>query len=350
VDDVAEDAAVMSRAVSRPVRVQWMRDDEHAWETKGPPHVQRVRAGVDAQGRIVAWDFMDRTFPWTVASDRPGIYLLASRLVGFRAVGEGATNGQGCGGQIYDFENKKVVAALISWMQPDETPLRTGNLRAPGDPARCFASETFLDHIASELGVDPVELRRRYLTGNVRAAKVLEAAAQRAGWQPRRARRSGTGDKAAGRGVALSARANTYVATVADVEVDKPTGKITVKRMTVAHDCGLIVNPDGLRNQIEGNTIQGVSRTLLEEVQFDGSGVKSLDWRSYPILTFQDVPDVDIVLINQPDLPMFAAGEPAITPVAAAIANAVFDATGVRLREIPLTPQRVRVALKATSA
>jgi CO/xanthine dehydrogenase Mo-binding subunit len=140
------------------------------------------------------------------------------------------------------------------------------------------------------------------------------------------------------------------VATVADVEVDKPTGKITVKRMTVAHDCGLIVNPDGLRNQIEGNTIQGVSLTLLEEVQFDGSGVKSLDWRSYPILTFQDVPDVDIVLINQPDLPMFAAGEPAITPVAAAIANAVFDATGVRLREIPLTPQRVRVALKATSA
>jgi CO/xanthine dehydrogenase Mo-binding subunit len=136
---------------------------------------------------------------------------------------------------------------------------------------------------------------------------------------------------------------------VADVEVDKQTGKITVRRVTIAHDCGLIVNPDGLTNQIEGNTIQGVSRALLEEVQFDASGVKSLDWKAYPVLAFEDVPDIDVVLINHPDMPALGAGEPAIAPVPAAIGNAVFDATGVRLHEVPLTPERVRAALKRVS-
>jgi CO/xanthine dehydrogenase Mo-binding subunit len=179
----------------------------------------------------------------------------------------------------------------------------------------------------------------------MRATAVLDAVAQRTRWQPRQARRVATDQTVTGRGVALSPRGNTLVAAVADVEVNRRTGKITVRRVTIAHDCGLIVNPDGLRNQIEGNVIQGVSRALLEEVRFDASGVKSLDWTSYPILTFQDVPDVDIVLINRPEMAAFGAGEPAIIPVAAAIANALFDATGVRLREIPLTPARVRAAL-----
>jgi CO/xanthine dehydrogenase Mo-binding subunit len=142
-------------------------------------------------------------------------------------------------------------------------------------------------------------------------------------------------------------RAGRLVAAVAEVEVDKSSGEVAVKRIVVAHDCGLIVNPDGLRNQIDGNVIQAVSRTLLEEVQYDSSSVKSLDWNSYPVLTFKNVPDIEIVLINRPEMEPFAGGEPSIIPVPAAIGNAVFDATGVRLREVPLTPQRVLKALQA---
>jgi len=140
------------------------------------------------------------------------------------------------------------------------------------------------------------------------------------------------------------------VAVVAEVEVDESSGRVVVRRITVAHDCGLIVNPDGLKNQIEGNIIQGVSRTLLEEVRFDGAGIKSLDWASYPIISFKDVPDVDIVLINHPEMPPLGGGEPSIGPVPAAIANALFDASGVRVREIPITPQRLLSAITSQRA
>jgi len=145
-------------------------------------------------------------------------------------------------------------------------------------------------------------------------------------------------------------RANTITVAVAELEVDKSNGKVVVQRVTLSHDCGLIVNPDGLHNQIEGNIIQGVSRTLLEEVQFDAAGVKNLDWRSYPIITFQEIPEVEIILINRPEMPALGGGEPSIVAVPAAISNAIFDAVGIRLREIPLTPQRVLSALKAGAA
>jgi len=196
-----------------------------------------------------------------------------------------------------------------------------------------------------------VEFRLRYLADNDRPAQVLRAAAKQAGWQHRPPRKqSSNGAKSTGQGVAIANRGNTIVAVVAEVEVDESSGRIAVRRITVAHDCGLIVNPDGLKNQIEGNIIQGVSRTLLEEVRFDGAGIKSLDWASYPIISFKDVPDVDIVLINHPEMPPLGGGEPSIGPVPAAIANALFDASGVRVREIPITPQRLLSALTSQGA
>src|SRR6202140_2498060 len=275
-DDAAEDAALMSRAVGKPVRVQWMREDEHAWDPKGPAQLTTIRAGVDAQGNVTAWDFMDRSFPWTASEGNP---LLASSQIGMKPSTPGFLNGAGGGGQIYTFENQKVLAADIPWIQKGDWPLRTSNLRAPGDLARVFASESFLDEIASSLGVDPVQFRLRYLTSDKRISEVLTATVKKAGWTDRPSPApASSGTKAVGRGVAAANRANTMTAAVAEIEVDKSTGEVTVKKITLAHDCGLIVNPDGLKNQIEGNIIQGVSRALMEEVQFDSTGQKNLDW------------------------------------------------------------------------
>jgi len=212
-----------------------------------------------------------------------------------------------------------------------------------------------MDDMAAAAGIDPVEFRLRHLTGanNERVAAVLRAVAKQAAWQPRSsgadlARSAAARPRSAiakGRGVAISGLAGTVVAQIADVEVNRSTGKVTVKKVTVAHDCGIIVNPDGVRNQIEGNVIQGCSRALLEEVNFDSAGVKNLNWNTYPIIKFSDVPEVEIVLVNHPELPPMGAGEASTTAVAAAIGNAIFDATGVRLRQVPFTPERVRAEL-----
>ena len=347
-DDASEDAALLARAVGKPVRVQWMREDEHGWEPKGPAQLDIVRAGIDSQGKIIAWDFVDRSFPLTAITGS-GMRLLASRQIGRKPEAQGNPNGTAGGGQIYSFDNQKCAGPLIPWVQADETPLRTSYLRAPGDMARCFASESFMDEIASDLGVDPVQFRLRYLGENKRGTDVLLAVAKKAGWQERSSPGpTSTGSKATGRGVALFDRANTICSAVAEVEVDKSSGKVTVKRVIMSHDCGLIINPDGLKNQIEGNIIQSVSRALLEEVKFDSTGIKSLDWSSYPILRFSDIPEIDIVLINRPEMPALGGGEPSTGPVAAAIGNAIFDAVGVRLREAPFTPERVVAGLKKT--
>jgi len=344
-DDAAEDAALMSRAVGKPVRVQWMREDEHAWDPKGPAQVTTVRAGVDAQGKVIAWDFNDRSQPWSESENNP---LLASTQIGMKPTGPGFLNGAGGGGQIYTFENQKVVASNIPWVQQGQWPLRTSNLRAPGDLARVFASESTIDEIAADQHVDPVQFRLRYLTTDKRVSDILVATAKQAGWTDHVAPAPpSTGNKAAGRGVAVANRANTMTAAVAEIEVDKSTGDVTVKKITLGHDCGLIVNPDGLKNQIEGNILQAVSRALLEEVQFDSAGQKNLDWDSYPVIRFNQVPDVEIVLTNRPEMQPLGGGEPSIVPVTAAIANAIFDATGARLRQVPFTPQRVLSAIKA---
>jgi nicotinate dehydrogenase subunit B len=347
-DDAPHDAVLLSRAVGKPVRVQWTRADEHGWEPKGPAQFISVRAGVDGQGNLVAWDYMERGFPWTESAINP---LLAGRQIGMKSVNPGQGNGNAGGGEAYEFENQRVVAALIPWSQDPPTPLRTSNLRAPGDLARTFASESLLDEIAADLHVDPVQFRLRYLKNNKRVTEVLVAATEAAQWKERVSHSApSSGSKATGRGVSISGRDGTVTAAVAEVEVDKSSGEITVKRVTLAHDCGLIVNPDGLRNQIEGNVIQGVSRTLLEEVRFDANGMKNLDWVSYPILTYRRVPDVQIVLINRKEMPALGGGEPSTVPVPAAIANAVYDAIGVHAREVPITPQKVQALLRSKSA
>ena len=192
-----------------------------------------------------------------------------------------------------------------------------------------------------------MQFRLRYLSENKRGADALNAVAKQAKWQERPSPgAASSGSKATGRGVAISNRAGTICGAVAEVEVDKSTGNVTVKRFTLSHDCGLIINPDGLKNQIQGNIIQGVSRALMEEVQFDSSGIKTLDWKSYPVIRFPDVPEIDILLINRPEMPALGGGEPSSAPIAAAIANAIFDATGVRIREAPFTSERILGGLK----
>lgn len=342
-DDVPLDAALMSRAVGKPVRVQWMRDDEHGWEPKGPAQYMTVRAALDANGKLIAWDYLDRSFPWTENRNQ----YLAAQQTGHKPTSPGFTNGTGGGGQMYNVENQRVVAAPIPWLWPEPMPLRTSNLRAPGDLARTFASESAVDEMAANLGVDPVTFRLRHLTEQ-RIIDVLNAAVKQAKWEARASPMVTSGGPIVrGRGVAVADRGQTMTAAVAEVEVNRGSGKVTVKKVTLAQDCGLIVNPDGAKNQIEGNVIQGVSRTLFEEVKFDASGITSLDWLSYPVVRFPDVPEIDIVLVNRPEMPAMGSGEPSLVPVPAAIANAVFDATGARLREVPLTPERVLGALKS---
>jgi len=211
-----------------------------------------------------------------------------------------------------------------------------------------FANESFIDELATAAGVDPVEYRLRYLA-DPRERAVLMAAVEKGGWDPRPSPRTDETElpEGAGRGVAFARYENdqAIVACIAEVQVEKSTGVVRVKRIVVAHECGLIINPDGVKNQIEGNIIQSLSRALKEEVQFDELGITSVDWQTYPILTFSEVPEIEIVLINRPDQPAMGAGEPATVITAPAVANAIFDATGVRMRQIPFVPQRVRAAL-----
>ena len=341
-DDVAADAALLSRAVGRPVRVQWMRHDEHAWEPKGPAMVMQARGAVDGNGRAVAWEYevwspTHSTRPRgdageTLAGQLQGLPIKVPFIGGDRNARHG-----------YEIDNERVV---IHWLA--DMPLRVSALRGLGAPQNTFANESFIDELAAVAGADPVDFRLRHLRDQ-RAIDVVRAAASLASWQPRiGAAALAENPIARGRGFAYAQyeNENAYAAMVADVEVDRRTGAIRVRRVFVAHDCGLIVNPDGVRNQIEGNVVQTISRTLKEEVRFDRRRVTSLDWQSYPLLRFSEVPDaIEITLIDRRDQPSVGAGEPAACPVPAAIANAVFAATGVRLRRVPFTPERVKGAL-----
>ena len=225
----------------------------------------------------------------------------------------------------------------MHWLK--ETPLRLSNLRAPGKIANVFAVESFTDELAAAAGVDPIEFRLRGLTDS-RAIDVIKRATEMIGWESRPSPnpRPQSGNVRVGRGMAYMRykQMENYVAMAMEVAVDRSTGKINVRRITCAHDCGLVINPDGLRNQIEGCILQTLGRTLHEETTFDRSRVTSVDWKSYPILSFPEVPSVDVALIDRPTLPPMGAGEAATAPVAAALANAIFDATGVRLRRVPL--------------
>lgn len=341
-DDAAADAFLLSREVKQPVRVQWMREDEHGWDPKGPPQLLDLRGGLDSQGRIVAWE-TQMWIPATVPGNRP--------LLGIDAAGMTQAHGQGSG-QIsqngdppYAAENVRVVA---HWLK--QTPLRPSNLRAPGKIANVFAVESFVDEMAAEMGVDAVEYRLRGLS-DPRAIDVIKRAAQMIGWQTRPSPmpRPAQGGLLVGRGFAYMRykQAENYVATAMEVAAEPESGKVTVRRVTCAHDCGLVINPDGLKNQIEGCIAQTLSRALHEEVKFGRSRVTSVNWASYPILTFPEVPLIEVALIDRPTLPPFGAGEAATAPVAACLANAIFDATGVRLRSVPFTVARVKGALKS---
>jgi CO/xanthine dehydrogenase Mo-binding subunit len=339
-DDAAADAALASQLAGAPVRVQWSRADEHGWEPKGMAMVIDVSGGVDPSGRIVGWDYA----VWTPThSNRPRAQNGAASFIAGQLANPGATSGGGGGFGGGGERNARHTYAIPTTRVVSHTlrtsTLRTSSFRGLGSPQNSFANESFMDELAILAGVDPVEFRLRHLS-DPRAIAVVRAAASLAKWTPRV---SGSAAKtigvAKGRGVAFVQYDGTeaYVATVVDVDVDLARRTIGVTRVYVAHDCGLIVNPDGLRNQIEGNVIQAISRTLKESVAFDRSKVTSVDWRSYPIITFAEVPEsIEIELIDHPELPPVGAGEAATSPIPAAIANAVFDATGRRLRDIPL--------------
>jgi nicotinate dehydrogenase subunit B len=340
-DDCTGDAALLSQLIGKPVRVQWMRRDETTYEPKGPAMVMEVRGGLDAQGNVAAWDYE----VWSPNhAGRPfggmGGNLLAGEEMGLgqRFIEAGADRNAK---STYAFADQRV---LLHQLQ--STPLRSSSLRGLGSPQNSFANESFIDELAAAAGQDPLDYRRRHLKDE-RAIAVLDEVAKMSGWDKRASPR---GDRSSGigRGVAFVQYDNysSYVAMVVQVKVDRGSGQTRVERVWVAHDCGLIVNPDGVRNQIEGNVIQNISRTLYEEARFSRRGMESVDWVTYPIIRFADVPDeIAISLLNRPDKEALGVGEPAGSPVLAAIANAIFDATGARLRTIPFAPARVKAAM-----
>ncbi|MEO8049406.1 MAG: molybdopterin cofactor-binding domain-containing protein [Acidobacteriota bacterium] len=339
-NDAAADAVLLSRAVGQPVRVQWMRQDEHGWDPKGPVQLLDVRGGLDSSGNIVAWE-TQMWLPGGPSGDRA--------LVGPESAGMTQEHGQGAGLMTMNADPPYAVANVrVTAHNLKETPLRLSNLRAPGKIANVFAVEAFTDELAAAAGMDAVVFRRRGLS-DPRALAVLDRATAMMDWQARVSPnlRAAEGNLLVGRGMAYMRykQAENYVALGMEVAVDRATGKITVRRVVCAHECGLIVNPDGLRNQVEGNIMQTLSRTLHEEVQFNRSRVTSVDWNSYPLLTFPEAPAIQVALIDRPDQPAYGAGEAAAAPVAAALSNAIFDATGVRLRTVPFTAARVKAAL-----
>jgi CO/xanthine dehydrogenase Mo-binding subunit len=341
-DDAALDAALLARAAgSRPVRVQWMRDDEFCWAPCGPAMTLELTASLDADGNVVAW----RHDLWSNGhSSRPGRSdspaLLAAWDIADSHERPPAINMPLPAGAadrnaipLYDFPNQRVVNHYVRDM-----PVRTSALRSLGAYANVFAIESFIDELAAAAGADPLAFRLRHLRDS-RARAVLEAVTSRAGWSGWK-QREGRGH---GLGFAKYKNLGAYCAVVAEVEVSH---EVRVHRLAVAVDVGLAVNPDGVRNQIEGGAIQSTSWTIKEQLKLGGYGIAAVGWEDYPILKFSEVPAVDVHLIDMPDLPSVGAGEAAQGPTAAAIANAVHSALGVRVRELPLTPERIIAAIE----
>ncbi len=347
-EDVAADAVLLSQAAGKPVRVQWTRADMTQWGGKGPPAIVDLAAGLDAQGAVTAYQLTSRALSGTEILPQPNSAgnLLAAQLTGIANTSGGDEFVQWSGDTAaYSFPNIHSVAHVLPALYPSSSPLRTTHLRDPNGPAGTFAGESFMDEIAAAAGVDPVEFRLRYIE-DPRAKAALAAAAEHAKWDKRPSPKPAAGgDVLMGRGIALALRGGTHVATVAEVEVNRHTGAVRVKRLVCAHDCGLIVNPDALRGTIAANLVQSASRVLKEEVTFDKTNVTSVDWKTYPVLRWSEVPEVEIVLLNHPEAPSTGAGEPSSRPTAAAINNAIFDATGVRLRQAPLTAAKLKAAL-----
>ncbi|MDQ6683801.1 MAG: molybdopterin-dependent oxidoreductase, partial [Pseudomonadota bacterium] len=354
-DDAAIDATLIAREVGRPVRLQYARSDATAWDPKGPPGVFRMRGGLDPQGRVQAFDFHSRGYSGRTRPSGTERFAdsLASQLIGGHKTR--SADLYQVSGESYAFDHKRISADLIAWESSLATGLRTGHLRDPDGMATCFASESFIDELALAANVDPVEFRLRHLT-DPRHVAVVRAAAEKAQWVARvgaaRSSSAAASDgRLRGRGIAYAPRNGAVVAMVAEVEVEASSGKWRATRFVVAHDCGMVVNPRSLQGVIESNILMSLSRARHEEVRFDARAVTSVDWATYPILDMTEVPDaIDVVLVgNQPGR-SYGAGEPSTRPVAAALANALFDATGKRLRRVPFTPERVLAALHNDAA
>jgi nicotinate dehydrogenase subunit B len=362
-DDAGCEAAYLAREIGRPVRVQWMRDEETAWDTKAPAFTLKLRGGLDAEGNLVAFDYNAQAADYNhVGYNEPDTVLIA-QLMGSRratpAAGSAATPSE-----MYAIPNRRMATQVVSLPLVWETPLRTGNLRDPNGPQATFASESFIDELAAAAKADPLAYRLKLLTAGTtddsgfkraRSIAVVKAVAEAYGWDHRPSPKPrGTGNILTGRGLAYAFRGQTVVAEIAEVEVNRRTGHTWVKRLVCAHDCGLVINPEALRHTIECGMLHSLSRALREEVQFDTEKVTSVNWISSPSLTHADAPaTIDIVLVNgdpnpnRPDLPPYGAGETICKPLIAAVANAIYDATGVRLRRVPFRDARVLAALKA---
>jgi nicotinate dehydrogenase subunit B len=362
-DDAGFEAAYIAKEIGRPVRVQWMRNEETAWDTKAPAFACKLRGALDAEGNLIAFDYQAKSADYNhVGYNEPDTVLIA-QLMGVRRERPAAGSAAGPA-EMYAIPNRREALEVVSLPLVWETPLRTGNLRDPNGPQSAFASESFIDELAAAAKADPVAFRMKLLTASTaddtgfkraRSIACVKAAAEAYGWDTRPSpKKAGTGDILTGRGMAYSFRSQTVVAQIAEVEVNRSTGRVWVKRLVCAHDCGLVINPEALRRTIEGGMLHSLSRALYEEVQFDTEKVTSVDWNSSPTLTHADAPEkIDVVLVNgdpnphRPDLPPYGGGETICKPLIAAVANAIYDATGVRLRRMPFRSARVLAALKA---
>lgn len=346
-DDVCADALLLSRAVGKPVRVQLTREQEHVWEPKGTAQLMEVDGGLDANGGISAYDFQT-SYP---SNGAPTLALLLTGLV--EPLPMMFEMGDRTSIPPYDYQHMRVT---INDMAPI---VRASWMRGVSAMPNSFAHESYIDELAFAAGVDPVEYRLRHLS-DPRASDLIKATAQRADWQPRTQPQQtpAEGDVLRGRGFAYARYIHSkfpgfgaaWAAWVADVAVDKRTGEVVITRVVIGHDAGMMINPEGVRHQIHGNVVQSTSRVLKEQVQFEDNKVVSKEWGAYPILTFPEVPAIDVLMMPRQDEPPMGSGESASVPSAAAIANAIYDATGLRFRELPITAERVRAALNANAA
>lgn len=366
-DDAGFEAAFLAHELGRPVRVQWSREEETAWDTKGPAYTFKMRGALDAEGKVIALEYDARALVYNhLWYNDPNTVLVAQLMGKLPAqAGEGRAETPT---NHYSIPNQHNTAKVIGLPQIWETPLRTGNLRDPNGPQITYAFESFIDELATAANADPVQFRLKLLAETdeddvfrkARALATIKAAAEKYGWDtrpsPNKKMVNSDNKIVTGRGIAYTYRARTIVAVITEVEVNRETGNIWVKKIVCAHDCGLVINPNGLKRTVECGILHSVSRALHEEVKFDTEKVTSVDWATHPSLRHTDTPEsIEVVIVNgdpnpgRPDMPHYGAGEACHKPVIAAIANAVHDATGVRLRRVPFRKERVLETLKMTS-
>ena len=362
-EDAGFEAAFLAWELKRPVRMQWTRQEETAWDTKGPAYAMTMRGGLDGQGRVVALDYDLRAADYNHVGYNEAETVLVAQLTGVRKA-KPAPGRASFPSDKYTVPTRRMRGSVVPLPLAFETPLRMGNLRDPDGPQVTFASESFIDELAAAAAADPLAFRLAMLeqgTGDdagfkrARSIACIKAAAATFGWAPRPSPGPiPTGDVVTGRGMAYAYRSETVAVEMVEVEVNRRTGRVWVKRVVCAHDCGLVINPEALTRTLEGGLLHALSRALLEEARFDDQKMLSVDWASSPTLTHADVPaSIEIVQVNgdpnpdRPDLQHYGAGETVCKPMLAAVANAIFDATGVRMRRVPFTTARVLAALKA---